>query len=158
MNPDGYYLVDGDHMHGPLSWDELRAKLESGTVSVDAQWCRSGETEFRPLSELMAMASTAPIATPPAIIPVFQFASQAAMAPPPLVVHVHAPARSTTAAKVQAGAIATIAAVIAGPVVLSIVGSVLFALFVVLALMLSSGSSSEKSAGTQPAAEQPAGK
>lgn len=158
MNPDRYYLVDGDHMHGPLSWDELRAKLESGTVGVDAQWCHEGEKEFRPLSELMAMAATAPVAAPPAIIPVFQFAPQAATAPPPLVVHVHAPARSTTAAKVQAGAIATIAAVIAGPVVLSIVGSVLFALFVMLALMLSSGSSSGKSAGGPPAAEQPAGK
>ena len=53
--------------------------------------------------------------------------------------------------------IATIAAVIAGPVVLSIIGSVLFALFVVFAILISSGSSQGKSAATPPASAQPAG-
>lgn len=157
MNPDRYYLVDGDHMHGPMSWDDLRAMLESGTVGADAQWCREGETEFRPLSDLMPMAAVAPVAVPPTIVPVYPVAIRAAMVAPPVVVHVHAPARSTTAAKVQAGAIATIAAVIAGPVVLSVIGSVLIALVVVFAILISSGSSQGKSAATPPASAQPAG-
>lgn len=160
MNPDRYYLVDGDHMHGPMSWDELRALLESGTVGVDAQWCREGETEGRPLSELMALATASVMMVqPPTLVPVQPAPAYFQAAPPPVVVHVHAPARSTTAARVQAGAVATIAAVIAGPVVLSIIGSVLLALVVVFAMLVSSGSSSSSSAAKAPAsppAEAPA--
>lgn len=159
MNPEKYYLVDGDHMHGPMSWDELRALLEGGTVGVDAQWCREGETEGRPLSDLMALATAATMAAPPpTLVPVQHAPAYIQAAPPPVVVHVHAPARSTTAARVQAGAVATIAAVIAGPVVLSIIGSVLLALVVVFAMLVSSGSSNSaaKAPASPPAAEQPA--
>ncbi len=128
MNPEKYYLVDGDHMHGPMSWDDLRALLEGGTVGADAQWCREGETEFRPLSDLMALASpyAKPPPPPPVVAPppppVVAFVHVPAPAPTPIVVHVHTPRRSTGAAKLQAMSIAAIAAVIAGPVILAVVG------------------------------------
>lgn len=135
MNPEKYYLVDGDHMHGPMSWDDLRAMLESGTVGVDAQWCREGETEFRPLSDLMALASAhaKPPPPPPVVLPppppVVAFVRAPAPAPTPIVVHVHAPRSSTGAAKLQAASVAAIAAVIAGPFIL---GAIIIVVLIVL--------------------------
>lgn len=131
MNPDRYYLVDGDHMHGPMSWDDLRALLESGTVGADAQWCREGETEFRPLSDLLELASThaKPPPPPPVVLPppppIVTVVRVPAPAPTPIVVHVHTPKRSTGAAKLQAMSITAIALVIAGPFILTIIGTVL---------------------------------
>ncbi len=123
MSPEKYYLVDGDHMHGPMSWDDLRALLESGTVSADAQWCREGETEFRPLSDLMALV--APGAAPPPVL-----SNVPGTTTTNVVVTLNQPARSTTAAKVQAGALATIAAAIAAPVAV-VVGLIILCVFIV---------------------------
>lgn len=130
MKAERYHLIDGEHVHGPMSWDDLRALLESGTVGADAQWCRDGETEFRPLSDLMALASphAKPPPPPPVVAPppppVVAFVHVPAPAPTPIVVQVHAPRRSTGAAKLQAMSIAAIAAVIAGPTILAVVGIV----------------------------------
>lgn len=147
MNPDRYYLVDGDHMHGPMSWDDLRAMLESGTVGADAQWCREGETEFRPLSDLMALASAyaKPPPPPPVVLPppppVVTVVHVPAPAPTPIVVHVHTSKRSTGAAKLQAMSITAIAIVIAGPLILSVVG---FVVMLVLGGVIGVASDAEK--------------
>jgi len=125
MKTEQYYLVDGDHMHGPMLWDDLRAMLESGTVGVDAQWCREGETEFRPLSELMALASA--YAKPPPPPPVIQMQSA-----PPVQVFVtvnHPEPRR------RKGVLASIASAIAAPVAV-VIGLGFAGLFLALLLLV----------------------
>lgn len=106
MNIEKYHLIDGDRMHGPLSWDGLREMLESGTVGADAQWCREGETEFRPLSDLMALASA--YANPPPPPPIIQ-------SPPAPPVQVFITVNQPEPRR-RKGLIASIASAIAAPV------------------------------------------
>ncbi len=138
-----YHISDGDRMHGPLTYEQFAALLDSGTLSTDAQWMRESEREFRPVSDLASDPTLMDEIQAP---PVMSTAAPAPMvsygAPPqPVVVVVQqGRQRSTTAAKIQAGGVATIATVMLAPIVLAIIGLVATAvvIFVLIGLVATS--------------------
>ena len=138
-----YHVADGQRMHGPLTYEQFAALLDSGTLGADAQWMRESEREFRPVSDLASDPTLVDAIPAP---PVMSTAAPAPMgsygAPPqPVVVVVQqGRQRSTTAAKIQAGGVATIATVMLAPIVLAIIGLVATAvvIFVLLGLVATS--------------------
>lgn len=140
---DRYHVADGQRMHGPLTYEQFAALLDSGTLSADAQWMRESEREFRTVSELASDPSViAEVVAPPVMAPpICTPDGPYAQAPQPIVVVMHpGQQRSTTAARIQAGGVATIATVMVAPIVLGVIGLVATAVVIIVLVGLAATS------------------
>lgn len=53
MNEETFFIWIGSGHEGPFSLDEIRTRLHQGSVTVETLCCRNGETEWRPIGELI---------------------------------------------------------------------------------------------------------